>query len=279
MRVALAQIDCDLGDVAANLLRAEAVIAEAKGLGAELVVFPELNLTGYSLGAVPEDVSMAADDPRLTSLAVDVAVIVGFVERAGLRVYNSAAHLSDGRLRFVQRKLYLPTYGVYEERKHFSPGQSLRSFPLSEARSERAALLICNDAWQPALAFLAVQDGASVLFLSAASAECPDPEVLDTASYWQDITRFYARMFESHVVFVNRVGHEPGLDFWGRSQVVTCTGELLAEAPENKEALIVADLDMSAVARRRHEVPLAREARLGLLSRELGRLLDEGGDA
>ncbi|MDQ3147430.1 MAG: amidohydrolase [Actinomycetota bacterium] len=279
MRIALAQVDCDLGDVEANLARARVVVAEAKDRGAELVVFPELTLTGYSLGQVGEDVSLPADDPRLTELAGELAVVIGFAERGRLHTYNSAAYLAGGELRLVHRKLYLTTYDIYEERKHFSPGQALRSFPLGERDDERGAILICNDAWQPALPFLAVQDGASVLLVMANSAASPSPELFDTSIYWRDINRVYARMYESVVVFVNRVGEEGELSFWGRSSVIDCTGEVVAEAPAAEEALLVVDVDLAAVRARRHALPLVREARLGLLRRELGRLIEEGGDA
>jgi predicted amidohydrolase len=76
------------------------------------------------------------------------------------------------------------------------------------------AMLICNDAWQPFLPFIAVQDGAQVLIIPANSGLYPYPELLDTKEYWRDITRFYARMLESYVIFVNRVGEEEGLVFW-----------------------------------------------------------------
>ncbi len=101
------------------------------------------------------------------------------------------------------------------------------------------------------------------------------PEIQDD---WRAICRFYARMLECFVVFVNRVGIEPGLDFWGGSHVHDPWGVCLAEAPVGEEALVTADLDLGAVRRRRREMPLVKEARLGLLGRELDRLVAEGGD-
>jgi predicted amidohydrolase len=175
----------------------------------------------------------------------------------------------------VHRKLYLPTYGVFEERKHFAPGGSLRAF---DTALGRIALLVCNDAWQPALAFLAVQDAAQMLVIPADSAAGSYPGALDTRLYWRDITRFYGRMLESYVVFVNRVGTEGELEFWGGSHVVDPYGGLAAEAPEHEETVLIADIDLALVRARRREVPLVREARLALISREVERLLGEGGD-
>lgn len=279
MRVALAQIDCVLGDVDENVRRASEVVAEANNEGADLVVFPELSLTGYSLGQVSEEVAVEVQDERICSLAQEAgetSILLGFHEDDGnLRTFNSAAYFEDGSLVHLHRKLYLPTYGVFEERKHFSPGQSMRAFG---TKFGRMAVLICNDAWQPALGFLSVQDGARVLLIPSCSADNRFPGEMDTTEYWYGITKFYARMLECYAVFVNRVGTEGELSFWGSSHVVDPLGNVVAEGPLYKEAIVAADLDLQSVLRRRRRVPLLREARLSLLSKELNRLADEGGD-
>lgn len=279
MRVALAQVAPVLGDVDANFELARQAIRDAKEEGADLIVFPELAMTGYSLGQVSDEVSIEATDPRLTELAEEagnVSVVMGFHEDgAGVRTYNSAAYLEDGNLVHLHRKLYLPTYGIFEERKHFSPGQNMRAFG---TRHGRMAMLICNDAWQPTLGFLAVQDFARVLLIPTNSADSRFPGDLDTTEYWRDITEFFGRMYECYVVFVNRVGSEGDLNFWGNSHVVDPWGKTIAEAPLRKETVLTADLDLQSVLRRRRKVPLLKEARLSLLNRELHRLAEEGGD-
>jgi predicted amidohydrolase len=279
MRVALAQIDCLLGDVEANLRRAKEVVAEAKDKGADLVVFPELSLAGYALGELSDEVAIEARSEPIISLAEEsgeIGVVVGFCEEGrGFRIYNSAAYLEGGSLLHLHRKLYLPNYRIYEERKHYNPGQSMRAF---DTKLGRMAMLICNDAWQPFLPFIAVQDGAQVLIIPADSGSYPHPELLDTKDYWRGITRFYARMLESYVIFVNRVGKQDNLVFWGYSHVVDPWGTVVAEGPLHEEALITVDIDLDNVRRRRREVPLVKEARLALLSRELNRLVEEGGD-
>ena len=279
MRVALAQIDCLLGDVDENLRRAKEVVAEAKDKGADLVVFPELSLAGYALGELSNEVVIEAQSEPIVSLAEEageMGVVVGFCEEGrGFHIYNSAAYLEGGSLLHLHRKLYLPNYRIYEERKHYNPGQSMRAFDTSLGRM---AMLICNDAWQPFLPFIAVQDGAQVLIIPANSGLYPHPNLLDTREYWRDITRFYARMLESYVIFVNRVGEEDNLVFLGYSHVVDPWGRVVAEGPGGKEALITVDIDLDNVRRRRREVPLVKEARLALLSRELNRLAEEGGD-
>jgi predicted amidohydrolase len=281
MRISLAQVDARLGDVTANVERAERAITDAVAEGADLVVFPELHLSGFSVGDVDEDVSMPLDDERLTHLAQQTTggLLLCFPEAQahGLHTYNSAAYFEGGRLVHVHRKLYLPNYSIFEERKHFLPGQTSRAYPVMGGR-HRAATLICNDAWQPQLAFLSTQDGSMIMLVPAASAQSMFPERYDSRDYWRGITRFYGRMYQLYVVFVNRVGVEGQLRFWGGSHVVDPWGEVVVEAREHEEHLLTVDIDVSEVRRRRRGIPLVREARLGLLRREIDRLLDEGGD-
>lgn len=277
VRIALAQVDCALGEVEANLGRAEERIAEARAQGAELVVFPELSLHGYHLGKLAGDRSISAADQRFARLsAVGPDVLVGFHEDGGTRTYNAAAHLGPDGIRHLHRKLYLPNYLMWEERKRCSPGQAMRAY---DTAFGRMATLICNDAWQPVLPWLAAQDGAEVLLVPTNSATGFGPESLDTMGYWGDLLRFIARMQQCWVVFCNRVGEEAGARFWGGSRIIDPLGEVVAQAPLFEPALVVADIDVPATRRRRREVPLVSEARLGLIERELRRLIAEGGDA
>lgn len=281
MRITLAQAASQLGDIEANLARAKEIVGQAGRERSDLVVFPELFLTGYALGRVDEDVSMGADDPRLTGLnarASRTDVLIGLYEDGlGVHSYNSAAYYDASGLVHSHRKLYLPTYDVFEERKHFSPGQSMRAY---DTRHGRMATLICNDAWQPQLAFLAVQDGARVLLIPTNSSQSRFPERYDSQTYWRDITVFYARMFQCYVVFCNRVGDEgEHLRFWGGSHVVDPWGEIVCSLANDEESIVTTEINLANVRKRRREVPLVREARLGLLAREASRLAEEGGDA
>lgn len=277
VRVAIVQCDCVLGELDENLRRARDSVAEAAAAGADVIVLPELHLTGYSVGTVTTDLGIESSDARLGAVAAaagDAAVVLGFLESPnGLQTYNASAYFEGGALVHLHRKLYLPTYGVFEERKHFNPGSAMRAFP---TRAGRMAMMICNDAWQPVLAFLAIQDGAQILIVpSASSTQAP---MLHTKGYWNEITRFYGRIFQTYVVFANRVGREDSLEFWGGSHVVDPWGEYVVVAPEGEETIVYADLNLAEVRRRRRELPLVREARLGLVRREIERLIAEGGD-
>ena len=265
MRIALAQLDSRLGDLDANAQRARETAAEARAGGADLVVFPELQLSGYALGSLGHDTSRSAA-VAAAAVANGVAALVGFHERDGERRYNSAAYVEAGAQApvHVHRKLYLVDYAPFEETAHFAPGESMRAF---DTALGRAAVLICNDAWQPFLPSLAVQDGAEVLLVpSASSTAVPEAE-----HYWREATRFYARMLECYVVFVNRVGVEGGFTFWGGSHVVDPLGEVVAEAPRLEESLLLVDIRLDRVAARRRELPLTT-LRPDLLRTELERL-------
>lgn len=276
MRVALAQTDCSLGEVNANITQMAELTEQASADGAELTVFPELSAHGYALGQIATDQSLPAGDERLAALARGRSdVLAGFHEDGGVRTYNSAAYLSGGEVVHVHRKLYLPNYLAWEERKHASPGQAMRAF---DTRHGRMASLICNDAWQPVLPWLAAQDGAEVLLIPTNSAAGLGPASLDTTAYWEQLLVFIARLQQCWVIFVNRVGTEAGARFWGGSRIIDPRGEVVVQAPLWEPGLIVADLDVAQARRRRREVPLLAEGRLGLVQRELGRLIAEGGD-
>jgi len=277
LRVALAQIDCALGDVEENARRAREAIAEAGAAGVDLVVFPELSLSGYAVGTVSADVALRPDDPTILGLseeAGDVGLVVGFVEDGPVHTYNSAVHLQNGSIVHTQRKVYLPTYGRFEEHKHFRPGQALRAYDTAWGR---CAVLICNDAWQAPLPFLAVHDGARMLIVPTCSPLDPeagtDPAAIETD--WSDLLRFHARFLQTWVVFVNRVGEEAGMSFWGGSRVIDPWGRTIAEAPHGQPALVCAELDLTAVRQARRERPLLKEPRLDLLTREFDRLADD----
>ena len=263
MRIALAQLDCLLGDVDENARRAREAVAEARSGGADLVVFPELQLSGYALAGVEHDTSCTASEAA--ALADGVAALVGFHERDGDRRYNSAAYVEDGVPLHVHRKLYPTDYAPFDEDALFAPGDAMRAF---DTALGRAAVLICNDAWQPFLPSIAAHDGAELLLVPANSPTA----VPEAEEYWRGLTRFYARMLECYVVFVNRVGTEAGFAFWGGSHVVDPMGEVVAEAPRFEEALVLADVDLGRVAARRSELPLVGTLRLELLRAELERL-------
>ena len=240
MRLALAQLDARLGDVAANERRVRETLVNARAAGAELVVFPELYLSGYALREVDADTTRTPQ--QVAELVEAPAALVGFHEPG----HNSAAYVAAGEVRHVHRKLNIVDGEPFGEDELFEPGSELSAF---ETPWARMAVLICNDAWNPELPFGAVRDGAEVLLMPS----CSSIEIPEAEGIWRELTRAYARALECHVVFVNRVGSEPGFTYWGGSHVVDPEGAVVAEAPRLQEALLFADVELDTAVTRRSE--------------------------
>jgi len=268
MRVALAQLDARLGEVEANAERARDVIEAAQAGGADLVVFPELFLSGYALRGVAQET--ARSSAEVAELVGDGPALIGFRELERGQTYNSAAFIAHGKPVHVHRKLYLVDHEPFGEHELFERGSELRAFDTPHGR---LATLICNDAWQPFLPFIAAQDGARLLLVPS----CSSTAVPEAEEYWRELTRFQARMLQCFVVFVNRVGHERGLTFWGGSHMVGPDGTTLAEAPRLEEAILYADFDLEHVETRRRELTIVGDPRLDLLRAELERLVRHDG--
>src|SRR6187431_2979767 len=248
VRVALAQIAPALGQFDANLARHHELIREARSKGADLVVFPELGLTGYQLQDLAAEVAIRLDDPRLADLAAatkDLSVIVSFVEEsADHRLFIAAALLEDGQIRHVHRKLFLPTYGLFDERRFFAAGDVMRATP--SRLGVGVGIAICEDFWHLQTPQLLALDGAQIL-LNVSSSPGRDlaakNEVgLGTATSWRTLMRTYAQLTTSFVVFVNRVGVDESMTFWGGSEVIGPSGEPLFSAPFFDDDLYLVDL-------------------------------------
>jgi predicted amidohydrolase len=276
-RVALAQIAPRLGDLEANLALHLQTLGRARKERADLVVFPELSLTGYLLRDEVPDVAMHLDDPRFSRLlraSREIDVLLGLVEEGpGHRFHNAAVYLSRGQVLHVHRKVYLPTYGMFDEGRDFAPGDRFRSF---QAPFGPAGLLVCEDAWHSSAQWLLAQEGAEVLFvLSSGPTRGARPRGKDVSSVsvWHQLLRTTAQFLTTFVVYVNRVGYEDGLNFGGGSIAVDPFGREVAGLPALEEGLTVAELDAEVLRRARTAYPLLRDEKLDLVRRELDRLL------
>ena len=275
VRVALAQIAPRLGDVKANLDKHDAAVRAARAEGAGLVVFPELALTGYLLRDQVQDVAMTESSrgfKALLALSRTIDVVTGCVlEGPGHTFHNAAVYASRGRLLHVHRKVYLPTYGMFDEGRDFAPGEVIRAF---DAPFGRAAMLVCEDAWHPTCAWLAVQDGAdTLLVLSSGPTRGAKPgRGITSLPVWNDLLRVTAQFQTAFVVYVNRVGYEDGLNFGGGSFAVDPFGRPVASLPALDEGLAIAELSPEVLRRARTAYPLLRDENVDLVHREIDRL-------
>jgi predicted amidohydrolase len=281
LRIALAQIAPQLGALDANLARHAALLAEARAGGADLVVFPELGLTGYLLQDLAAEVAMRLDDPRLSALAAEtegLSAVISFVEEsADHRLFIAAALLEDGQLRHLHRKVFLPTYGLFDERRFFAAGSILRAVP--SRLGVGIGMSICEDFWHLSAPNLLALDGAQILINVSSS---PGRDVaavhevgLGTAGSWWTLMRAYAQLTTSLVVFVNRVGVDESISFWGGSQVVGPGGDVRIQAPLYDEGLFLVDVDLADIRRERIALPLLRDERPEVVARQLDRILRE----
>jgi predicted amidohydrolase len=269
--VGCAQIDCYLGDIPKNFDKHLVFIKEAKAKSCDLLVFPELSLTGYQMADFGNSLAIPADSEILLQLASDVggrlSVIVGFVEEGpcGL-VYSSAALLYKGQVAFVHRKMSLATFGNLEEAKYYAEGRNIRVHRWS--REWTISSLLCQDMWQPSLVHVAAMKGTTLFVSPFCSAKGGFGQATDSNEAWDIASKYIAMIYGMPVVLCNRVGSEKGVKYWGGSRVLDPYGKVLAMAGEEEE-LIFAQLDYGDVKDTRFNHPIVRDCRIDTTIREL----------
>jgi predicted amidohydrolase len=276
IRIAIGQVNPRLGDLQTNLALYEERIGRAADDKAHLLLFPELSLTGYMLRDTVPAVALRLDSPeirRLMALSQKVAFVAGLVEEsADHKFFNSAIYFEDGAVRHVHRKVYLPTYGMFDEQRYFARGDRIRAF---DSKFGRMALLICEDLWHPSTIFVAALDGALAVLCPSASplrGIVDQQNQDDNARYWEMLNRVYAETYSLFLVYGNRCGFEDGVGFWGGSEIVDPFGERLAKALYYDEDFIAVDASFEAVRRKRTMAPLMRDEDLDLTINELMRI-------
>jgi len=279
-RIALAQMAPRLGEVDDNLELARGWLRRSMAEDARLVAFPELALTGYLLADLVPEVAMRVGDPRLAALsreAPGVLLAVGFVEETDAhRFCNSAALLRDGELVGLHRKVYLPTYGMFDEGRFTRPGDRIRTHPVGDPIGA-IGLSICEDFWHASLPMLQALDGATLLVnLAAGPARAPGSSAgLAAIAGWHKMQDTYALLGTVAIAFCNRVGNEEGLSFWGGSRLLAGDGSIVAEGPLYEEALVIGALETDDLRMQRYSLPLLADERLELNRRELDRVIAE----
>ena len=283
MRVtaALAQIYPKLADLKHNLAKHLDYIEQALARAADLIVFPELSLTGYQVQDLAPEVALRsqADDPVFASLlqaSQNIDIAVGFVhEDRRKRFYIASAYLSAGEVLHIHHKLYLPTYAMFDESRYFARGHRVRAF---DTRFGRLGMLICEDFWHISPAWLLWLDGADLFIFNSSSPSrgLNQGERLAGARWVELVNQAYGSLFTSYILHCNRVGYEDGKNFWGGSSVVDPDGEFMTHGLYFEEALIIQEIDLNQLHRTRARLPLLRDERPGLAQRELTRILNEG---
>lgn len=276
IRIVIAQINPKLGDLPANLALYEDRIRRGSEERADLVLFPELSLTGYFLRDTVPSVALTAKSAEmkaLKQLSRVVPFVAGLVEEsADHRFFNSAVYFEDGEIRHVHRKVYLPTYGMFDEQRYFARGDRVRAF---ESKFGRLTMLVCEDLWHPSTIYLAALDGALAVLCPSASplrgivdGQAQD----DNARYWEMINRAYAETYSVFMIYGNRSGFEDGVGFWGGSEIVDPFGRRVAKAAYYDEDFLITEVSLESVRRKRTVSPLLRDEDLDLTINELMRI-------
>jgi predicted amidohydrolase len=293
MKVTICQTQPKLFDIKTNLAEVITKIHKWRDKGSKLIVFPELALTGYFVEHLYHEVALKLDSPEIRELVAatkGTAAVVGFIEESrSLNFYNAALVSVDGEIQYCYRKLNLPNYGVFEEKKFFSTGKRIPVFRLNEFT---VAVFICNDLWHPALPYLGIAQKADMFVTIFNSSQGSMGSEFSNIESWSIINTFYSRIFGIYNLCANRVGHESmeerrdavekqhidGINseafrFWGGSEIINPFGKPVAKAPLYDPAEITAEIDRDVLRKKKILLPYLRNDDPYFTHRELTRIL------
>lgn len=259
VNVALAQISCRRGDKAKNIARIKSTLALAKEKGADLVVFPELSLTGYTMRDQIYELAETIPGPSTRILEelgknAETHIVFGLPElseKTQATVYNTAVLTGPDGLIGKYRKMYLPTHSVFEEKRYFRPGYQTAVF---DTKLGRIGLIICYDIFFPEVSRLARLKGAQLIVCISASPAT-------RRSFFEVLTKARAIENTSFMAYVNLVGIEDGLQFWGGSRLIGPNGSILAKAKYDQEDLVIGEINYSDIRPIEAFVPILKDLR------------------
>ncbi len=265
MQLRLCQLNPGLGDLKGNLDLHLRQIDAASRDGVDLIVFPELSLTGYFLKDQVPDLAMKVDAPpmqRIADRSRDLSIVVGFVEDGeNDQLYNSLAFFEDGELLGVHRKVHLVSYGMFDEARDFAAGDE---FVVIESRLGRFGMMICEDMWHIGGGYSYFLSGVDAVLVSSASpgrGVSAGDEGLRSVAVWDTLLSAQALMFQCWYGYANRVGWEDGVGFSGHSSAWGPEGRCRARQASFEEGFVDQKLSSATTRRVRLRTPLLRDER------------------
>jgi len=259
INVALAQISCKVGDKKHNIDKMKQKVEEAKKRDANIIIFPELSLTGYSTRDLAYELAESIPGPSVKLLEENakkenIHMIFGMLERsekARAVLYNTAVLLGPKGLIGKYRKMHLPTHSVFEEKRYFRLGYQA---PVFETEIGKLGLIICYDVFFPEISRLLRLKGAQFIICISASPAT-------RRRFFEVLTA--ARAIENTVflAYVNLVGVENGLQFWGGSRIIAPSGSIITQAKYDEEDLATGSIDYADLERTETFVPTLRDLR------------------
>ncbi|MGL5087955.1 MAG: nitrilase-related carbon-nitrogen hydrolase [Cetobacterium sp.] len=270
MNIFLAQTKPVLGNTEKNLYEMVKVIEKEIEKGTELVLFPELSLTGYLLEDMVYDVAISRVPEILIELSKKISIIFGAVELADdLYHYNSAFYLEDGELKYTHRKVYLPTYGLFDEGRYFKEGNNIRAF---DTKFGRVGMLICEDAFHQSSSYILAQDRAHIIFTIVNSPTRLSNRGLGISDIWESICKTISVSNSCFTVMVNRVGVEDGVNFWGGSFAINPSGDIIKKLDYFKEVGDNILIDKKEIVKVRFSSGSCKNEKIDLVLNELERI-------
>ncbi len=258
MRVAIAQIDTILGDIKKNLSKIEHYTDKAIEEKCDLIVFPELALTGYGLKDLVYSVSVDVKDDLFDPLKdksgfIDISF--GFAQKENGYFYNSAVYLAEGNILAIHKKSHLQ---IHEEEKYFTAGDSTETF---KTKFGNTTMLICEDAFHISSHYEAFKNETDFMIVLSASPFWSDSDNKKW-EMWENILKASAQLNGYFVIFANRVGFEDGVGFFGKSFIVNPFGNIVGEASIFKEEMLIVDLDLRETERAKINMPIKKNEAL-----------------
>jgi len=282
MKVALAQMAPILQDVKKNFLRHLELIEKAKDNQSDLIIFPELSLTGYTLkDLVPETALNPNEDAlfaKMKLISKDISIVLGFVEEKEKgNFFNSAAYFSKGEILHIHRKVFLPTYGMFEEAKFFSQGKSFSAF---QTPFGKTGLLICYDFLHYGADYVLFSQGADIIIvLSAAPGRGMNQSQTYSSSHmWELMGETISRFSTTFLIYCNRVGFEDGKSFAGGSFIFNPEGKQLSRASYVDEDFLIQEIDFKALRKARKKLFYKRDNKPEVIWRSLNKVINKNED-
>lgn len=279
MKVALAQISPYLGNLRKNLDLHFQSIEKAKKKKSDLLIFPELSLTGYTLMDMVDEVSLEpGKNPIFKDLKAasrDISLVVGFVEEMekGL-FYNSAAFLSKGKILHIHRKVFLPTFGMFDEARFYAQGKNFHTFPTPFGK---AGMMICRDFLSYGASYLLFAGGAEIIIVISAAPGRGTAleESYETSRMWEIMGETISRFSTVFLIYCNRVGFEDGKHFAGGSFIFNPAGEMIARAAYVDKDFLFFEINLDEVREIRRKWPYKRDDKPEIILEALKRIVRE----
>ena len=279
MKVALAQISPYLGNLRKNLDLHFQSIEKAKKKKADLLIFPELSLTGYTLMDMVDEVSLEpGKNPifkELKAASREISLVVGFVEEMekGL-FYNSAAFLSKGKILHIHRKVFLPTFGMFDEARFYAQGKNFHTFPTPFGK---AGMMICRDFLSYGASYLLFAGGAEIIIVISAAPGRGTAleESYETSRMWEIMGETISRFSTVFLIYCNRVGFEDGKHFAGGSFIFNPAGEMIARAAYVDKDFLFYEINLDEVREVRRKWPYKRDDKPEIILEALKRIVRE----